>query len=83
MSKITESESNYNSLEKMNTLDILSNINKEDKIVAISVEKELLKQAQDGLKNRLKNFIFKKKLTKPHEEIEKIYSIFRTSTSIN
>ena len=43
MSKITESESNYNSLEKMNTLDILSNINKEDKIVAISVEKEILK----------------------------------------
>ena len=39
-----------------------------------SVEKELLKQAQDGLKNRLKNFIFKKKLTKPHEEIEKIYT---------
>ena len=39
-----------------------------------SVEKELLKQAKDGLKNRLKNFIFKKKLTKSHEEIEKIYT---------
>ena len=34
MKKITESDSNYNGLEKMSVLDILKNINKEDKKVA-------------------------------------------------
>ncbi|MGD0710583.1 MAG: N-acetylmuramic acid 6-phosphate etherase [Bacteroidales bacterium] len=36
---ITEKESNYKNLEEMNTKEILSNINKEDKTVAIAVEK--------------------------------------------
>ena len=36
---ITENESNYRNLEEMSTLDILSNINKEDKTVAFAVEK--------------------------------------------
>lgn len=35
----TESDSRYNNLEQMKVLDILSNINKEDKIVAYAVEK--------------------------------------------
>ena len=37
--KITESDSYYNHLEKMNVKDLLSNINKEDKTVAQAVEK--------------------------------------------
>ncbi|HIA37554.1 MAG TPA: N-acetylmuramic acid 6-phosphate etherase [Flavobacteriales bacterium] len=41
--KITESESNYNHLEKMEVMDLLSNINKEDKTVANSIEKAVPK----------------------------------------
>jgi len=37
--KITEKDSNYNHLEKMSTLELLQNINKEDQTVASSVEK--------------------------------------------
>ena len=57
MNKITESESNYNSLEEMNTLDILNNINEEDKTVAISVEKEIFKidQLVKAIVDRLNN----------------------------
>lgn len=36
---ITESESKYNNLEKMSPVEILSNINKEDKIVPYAIEK--------------------------------------------
>jgi len=41
MKKTTESTSKYNSLENMSTFDILSNINKEDKIVPLAIEKEI------------------------------------------
>ena len=36
---ITESESNYRHLEKMPVIDILANINKEDKTVPAAIEK--------------------------------------------
>ena len=38
---ITESSSNYRDLEKMPTLDLLNNINREDKTVAFAVEKQI------------------------------------------
>lgn len=38
MERITESESNYNNLEQMNVVEILENINKEDKTVATAIE---------------------------------------------
>jgi len=41
MKKTTESDSNYDALEKMSTSDLLKNINREDKTVALSVEKQL------------------------------------------
>jgi N-acetylmuramic acid 6-phosphate etherase len=41
MKKTTESDSNYDALEKMSTTDLLININAEDKTVALSVEKQL------------------------------------------
>ncbi len=41
--KITEKPSIYNSLEKMTSLELIQNINNEDKKVAFSVEKEILK----------------------------------------
>ena len=37
----TESDSNYESLEGMTTLDLLNNINREDKTVAHSIEKQI------------------------------------------
>ncbi|MCH2233013.1 MAG: N-acetylmuramic acid 6-phosphate etherase [Crocinitomicaceae bacterium] len=39
MKKITESSSEYDHLEKMSPLELLANINKEDKKVAVAVEK--------------------------------------------
>src|SRR6185436_3466273 len=39
MNRITESESNYNHLEKMDVHELLTSINKEDKTVALAVEK--------------------------------------------
>lgn len=39
--KTTEQDSKYNHLEKMNTEELLSNINSEDKTVAFSVEKAM------------------------------------------
>ena len=39
--KTTEQASKYNHLEKMSTSDLLTNINNEDKIVALAVEKAL------------------------------------------
>ncbi|MBT8196086.1 MAG: N-acetylmuramic acid 6-phosphate etherase [Bacteroidia bacterium] len=40
-SRITEKSSNYDDLEKMEVGELIENINKEDKTVAVSVEKEL------------------------------------------
>ncbi len=39
MKKITESESKYNNLEKMSTLELLTNMNREDQTVPLAVEK--------------------------------------------
>jgi len=39
MTTITEQTSNYNDLDKMSTLDLLVNMNKEDKTVPVAVEK--------------------------------------------
>ena len=41
MQKITESDSNYDALEKMSTLDLLKSINREDKTVAYSVQSQI------------------------------------------
>jgi len=41
MKKTTESDSNYNSLEKMSVRELLININKEDKTVPYGIEKEI------------------------------------------
>ena len=41
MKKTTESDSNYDGLDKMSTADLLTNINREDKTVALSVEDQL------------------------------------------
>ncbi len=41
MKKTTESESLYQSLEKMSTSDLLTNMNNEDKSVPLAIEKEL------------------------------------------
>ena len=41
MKTTTESDSNYESLEGMTTLDLLKNINREDKTVAHSIEKQI------------------------------------------
>ena len=41
MKKITESSSNYQSLDTMSTFDLLSNMNKEDKSVPLAIEKEI------------------------------------------
>ena len=41
MSRTTETSSNYNGLESMNTLDLLTAMNTEDKCVPIAIEKEL------------------------------------------
>jgi len=41
MNKTTESDSNYDGLDKMSTADLLTNINREDKTVALSVEEQI------------------------------------------
>ena len=41
MNKTTESDSYYDALEQMSTADLLQNINKEDKTVALSVEEKI------------------------------------------
>ena len=41
MKKTTESVSNFNNLESMSTIDLLSNMNNEDKTVPLAIEKEL------------------------------------------
>ena len=54
--KITESDSNYNDLEKKSTKEIIEIINNEDKSVAYSVEKVLPKIDQ-LIKQILKNLV--------------------------
>lgn len=41
MKKTTESSSNYDALENMSTLELLTNMNREDQLVALAVEKEI------------------------------------------
>lgn len=41
MKKTTEAISKYDHLEKMSTIELLSNINKEDQLVALAVQKEI------------------------------------------
>ena len=41
MKRITESDSNYDALEQMSTADLLANINREDKTVALLVEEQI------------------------------------------
>ncbi|MDC0204557.1 N-acetylmuramic acid 6-phosphate etherase [Flavobacteriales bacterium] len=41
MNKTTESDSNYDALEGMSTSDLLKNINREDKTIAHSIEKQI------------------------------------------
>ena len=41
MKKTTESDSIYDGLEEMSTLDLLKNINREDKTVADSIEEQI------------------------------------------
>jgi len=41
MNKTTESDSNYDGLDKMSTADLLTNINREDKTVALSIEDQI------------------------------------------
>lgn len=41
MERITESSSNFNDLDQMSTLELLTNINREDQTVAFAVEKEI------------------------------------------
>jgi N-acetylmuramic acid 6-phosphate etherase len=41
MKRTTEASSRYDNLEKMSTLELLSNINKEDQSVPLAIEKEL------------------------------------------
>lgn len=42
MKRITESSSNYNDLEKMTSIELLRNINREDQTVPLAVEKEIV-----------------------------------------
>lgn len=57
MKKITESASNHNDLDKMSTLQLLTNINNEDKTVPLAIEKELpaIEKFIDACFNRMKN----------------------------
>lgn len=53
----TEQASNYNNLEKMSTLELLSNINNEDKTVPNAVEKTLpsIERLVDAIYTKMKN----------------------------
>ena len=69
-------ENNYNfpkkfSFKPKNTKPILPSISLGKNKTA---EEELLTQAQSGLENRLKNFIFLKNKKSDHEKLKKIYS---------
>ena len=55
--KITELDSKYNDLEKMNTLELLTNINNEDKTIAFAVEKSIpeIEKLSEIIISQLKN----------------------------
>ncbi len=57
MQRVTESDSNYSSLEKMNIEDILININNEDKTVAHLVDKKIpsIKSLIEAIYPKIKN----------------------------
>ena len=57
MNKTTESDSFYDGLEQMGISDLLININKEDKTVAHSVEKQILKikKLSETIVSKMKN----------------------------
>ncbi|SVD72604.1 uncharacterized protein METZ01_LOCUS425458, partial [marine metagenome] len=57
MNKTTESDSYYDSLEKMSTANLLTNINKEDKMVAHTVEKQIpqIEKLVNGIVPKMKN----------------------------
>lgn len=57
MDKITEKSSLYNDLEKMSTLELLTNINTEDQKVAIAVSKEIdaIQKLVDAAFAKMKN----------------------------
>lgn len=57
MNKTTESSSHYESLETMSTIDLLSNMNNEDKTVPLAIEKELvaIESFVDKCYDRMKN----------------------------
>jgi len=56
MTKTTESDSNYDGLDKMSTADLLTNINREDKTVALSVENQIpqIKQLINAIVPKMK-----------------------------
>jgi len=56
MKKTTESDSNYDGLDKMSTADLLKNINREDKTIALSVEYQIpqIKQLIDAIVPKMK-----------------------------
>ncbi len=55
--KTTEQDSHYNHLEKMSVIEVLTNINKEDKTVPLAVEKSLpqIEKLTNNIVNSLKN----------------------------
>jgi len=57
MIRITESESNYTDIEKKSTLEILTDINNEDKTVAFAVEKAIpqIELLANVIHNKMKN----------------------------
>ena len=57
MKKTTESDSNYDALELMSIADLLTNINREDKTVALSVEEQIpqIEQLINAIVSKMKN----------------------------
>jgi len=57
MKKITESDSNYDGLEGMTILDLLKNINREDKTVSHSIEKQIpqIEKLVNTIVSKMKN----------------------------
>lgn len=57
MKKTTESSSNYGALESMSTIDLLTNMNREDQRVALAVEKEIpaIEQFVEEASKRMKD----------------------------
>ena len=73
MKKITESDSHYNSLEKMSTDELLLNINKEDNTVPL-ISKSTLSQILSNRKLKLyHNNYFPYELTTDRKCLEENY----------